>query len=163
MKVRLKTACLLGSIILFCLLLGACRLADATDSVGVVGYNHTGTTIVQFLVSGGGGGSFIYAHQGGGAACCVSIPKKWNSGLTVEVEWTADLKSFKRESVSVPQYDARAGQMAVHFLRNGDVRVFVTSLGLGHPDYPLKGPEASLKDPGSFDFNGEPERRNDEP
>lgn len=154
---------MLGLLVLFGLLLSASRAADATDSIGAVGYNHTGTTIAQFLVSGAGGGSFIHAHQRGGTACCVSIPKKWHSGLTVEVEWTADLKSFRRKSVSVPQYDDRAGQMAVHFLRNGDVRVFVTSLGLGHPDYPLKGLEASLKDPGSFDFNGEPERRSDEP
>jgi len=65
MKVRLKTACLLGSIILFCLLLGACRVADATDSVGVVGYNHTGTTIVQFLVSGGAGEALFMRTRAG--------------------------------------------------------------------------------------------------
>lgn len=34
------------------------------------------------------------------------------------------------------------GNLAVYFLRTGEVEVFVTSMVLGHPKYPLTGPEA---------------------
>jgi hypothetical protein len=36
------------------------------------------------------------------------------------------------------------GRFAVHFLRDGNVKVFVTMMSLHHPDYPLKGDEARL-------------------
>lgn len=45
----------------------------------------------------------------------------------------------------IPKYD-KVGDLAVHFLRNGEVKVFVTNPRLGHPDYPLKGPEAGLNE-----------------
>jgi hypothetical protein len=33
----------------------------------------------------------------------------------------------------------------VHFLRDGEVKVFANRLSLWHPDYPLKGKEAELQ------------------
>jgi hypothetical protein len=48
--------------------------------------------------------------------------------------------------VPVPKYDAKtAGSLNVHFLHNGEVKVFITKYTLGHRDYPLKGKEAEMK------------------
>lgn len=48
--------------------------------------------------------------------------------------------------VEIPKYDLKnADLFSVHFLRNGEVKVFVTGLLLGHRDYPLKGKDAELK------------------
>jgi hypothetical protein len=74
------------------------------------------------------------------------IARKWQPGTEVTVKWTSDLKNYSQQRVAIPEYDATASRMAVHFLRNGEVRVFVTSVSLGHPDYPLTGPEAGLNE-----------------
>ena len=44
----------------------------------------------------------------------------------------------------MPPYD-KVSRLAVHFLRNGEVKVFATMYGLSHPDYPLQGEEATMK------------------
>lgn len=138
---------LFGLLFLVSLTAVACRPGAKMSSVGVVGYNHTDTTIVEFVLDGGGGDSFIDAHRGGGStSCCAPIPHKWQPGFEVAVEWTNDLERYQRKVVAVPKYDEEASQMAVHFLRDGDVKIFVTSLSLGHPDYPLTGPEAGLNE-----------------
>lgn len=111
----------------------------------VVGYNHTAKDIGDFTVNGKGGG-FLQAHKGGGGfVCCMGVPKNWKKNYQVTVKWTDDHgKSYKERTVEVPKYK-KVGDVAVHFLRNGDVKVFVTMLALWHPDYPLKGPEAKLE------------------
>lgn len=110
----------------------------------VVGYNHTDKDIGNFAVDGQGGG-FLQAHRGGGKfSCCLSIPKPWRPNYKVTVNWTDDHgASYKERIVDVPRYE-KLGDVAVHFLRNGEVKVFVTMLTPRHPDYPLKGPEAVL-------------------
>jgi hypothetical protein len=139
-----KLIWLVGQMLVLSLVLSACKGEIVTATPGIVGYNHTDTSIAQFLLNGGNGGGFIKAHGEGGTTCCVSIPAWWRPGLQVEVTWTTDLKHYQRQVVTIPEYDQRVGDMGVHFLRNGEVKVFVTMLYLGHPDYPLKGPEASL-------------------
>lgn len=121
-----------------------CSARPASTSVAVLGYNHTDFSIPQFLVNGGSGGS-ARRHSGGGMVCCVMVPEQWTPGMQVEITWTTDLRTYKKVMVAIPEYD-RIGDLAVHFLRNGEVRVFVTNLTLGHPDYPLTGPEAPLRE-----------------
>ena len=126
-------------------LLGSCE--DKTIAPSIVGYNHTNAAIGHFTVNGRGGGGFLGAHQGGGKfACCAPIPNPWRSGLTATIGWTDERdEHYQERVVPVPEYDAkRTGQFSVHFLRNGDIRVFVTLYGLRHPDYPLKGADTSL-------------------
>ena len=65
--------------------------------------------------------------------------------MQVEITRTTDLQTYKKVMVAIPEYD-RIGDLAVHFLRSGQVKVFVTNLTLGHPDYPLTGPEAPLRE-----------------
>ncbi len=123
--------------------LAACRGKVESIPVGIVGYNHTDSNIYQFLVNGGAGGGND-AHRGGGTTvCCAMVPSHWQSGMKVEISWTTDLKVYHEKVVPIPEYD-EVGDLAVHFLRGGDIKVFVTNIRLGHPDYPLTGPEAGL-------------------
>lgn len=123
--------------------LAAC--GEKEIGVNVVGYNHTSRGIGHFTVNGRGG-SFLAANEGGGKfACCVSIPEDWEPGLTAVVGWTDDHdRNYQERVVPVPRYE-RLGDFAVHFLANGEIKVFVTMNALWHPDYPLKGSDAQLK------------------
>ncbi|EED40451.1 conserved hypothetical protein [Stenotrophomonas sp. SKA14] len=73
------------------------------------------------------------------------VPDRWTPDLKAEIEWTTDLETYQKATVSIPRYN-EVGSLAVHFLRNGQVKVFVTNLILGHPDYPLTGPEAPMRE-----------------
>jgi hypothetical protein len=120
MTMQRKSTWLGCSVLVIGFLLAACRLADDVGPVGVLGYNHTDTDISQFLVDGAAGGSFVEAHHHGGTSCCVSIPKNWRSGLTVEVEWTTDLKvtsddrsSFQNTSPPTGRWSCISCEMAM--------------------------------------------------
>ncbi|MDR9850136.1 MULTISPECIES: DUF3304 domain-containing protein [Herbaspirillum] len=141
------------------IMLGGCE-AKAEPELGMelVGYNHTVFGISDFDVTVIPGkrtaGGYIAAGQGGGGyICCISVPKNWRAGLMANVNVRtvngAGQPVERSWSVPVPQYASeQAGHFSVHFLRDGQVKVFATNLALWHPDYPLKGPEAELK-PGS--------------
>ncbi|KAF1016776.1 MAG: hypothetical protein GAK31_00034 [Stenotrophomonas maltophilia] len=126
-------------------MLPGCQAQERSTSTGVVGYNHTDSPIYEFTLNQGSGGS-VDAHSGGGSmVCCIVIPAVWRPGLEVNVRRSHDLEAYQQRTVPVPAYDGRAGHMAVHFLRSGEVSVIVSHLYLGHPDYPLAGPEAGLR------------------
>ena len=115
-------------------------------SVSMVGYNHTDVGIYAFEVNGHGGPN-IGAHKGGGKrTCCVMVPLVHEPGMTVKVRWVNRIDDVPQvRFVSVPPYRPdELGRFAVHFLRDGNVKVFVTMMNLHHPDYPLKGDEARL-------------------
>lgn len=124
--------------------LAACKARSTGIPAGIVGYNHTDTGIPQFMVNGGSGGS-ARSHSAGGTVCCAVLPDRWSPDLKVEISWTTDLKTYQKVTVPIPKYD-EPGHLAVHFLRNGQVEVFSTLMYLGHPDYPLTGPEAGLRE-----------------
>lgn len=126
------------------LLLPACKARSRGIPVGILGYNHTDTYISQFLINGGSGGS-AWSHSASGKVCCAVLPDRWSPDLKVEISWTTDLKTYQKVTVPIPKYD-EAGNLAVHFLRNGQVKVFSTIMILGHPNYPLTGPEAGLRE-----------------
>ena len=135
----------LATIGLMCLLtlLAACK--EKTDTAGIRAYNHTNNVIGQFQINGGSGGSFVVPHGSGGLTCCAVIPAKWRRGLQVTVRWSdGHFNNEQERTVSIPEYDNRGTDLVVHFLRSGEVKVFVTGYLLGHPDYPLKGEEAEL-------------------
>jgi hypothetical protein len=117
---------------------------DEPISVEMVGYNHTDEGIYAFEVDGHGG-PYIGPHEGGGKfTCCVTVPRAHKPGMTVKVRWVNHIKDVPQmRVVSVPPYrPEEVGRFAVHFLRDGNVKVFVTMMALRHPDYPLKGDEA---------------------
>jgi len=122
-------------------------LACSEEKVGIdlVGYNHTDYEIGHFSVDGSGG-TYLGEHEGGGKfVCCVSVPRKYKPGMKVHVSWGGVGVKTQERVVDVPPYKPEdTGVFAVHFLRNGEVKVFVTSYALGHPNYPLKGDEAKM-------------------
>ncbi|MGF6775422.1 DUF3304 domain-containing protein [Paraburkholderia sp. GAS334] len=121
--------------------------ADNTMGLDVVGYNHTDHDIGGFSVNGEAG-SYLGKHEGGGGfSCCVSLPAKYTPGMTVKVTWTDEYnKNPQSRTVAVPTFGPKdTGVFAVHFLRNGEIKVFITDLVfLSNPDYPLKGDEARM-------------------
>jgi hypothetical protein len=131
--------------ILLSVLLSSCRASDDTMGVDIVGYNHTDHDIGSFYVNDAGG-AFEARHEGGGAVCCVSIPRKYKAGMSVTVKWTDEMDEHPQtRMITVPPYTpADGGMFAVHFLRNGEIKVFVTMLAPWHPNYPLKGDEAKM-------------------
>ena len=124
----------------------ALRKAPADDTVGldVVGYNHTDHSIGDFSVNREAG-TFLARHEGGGGfTCCVSLPAKYTPGMTVT--WTDEYDEHQQSRVvAAPPYTPEdAGMFAIHFLRDGQIKVFVTMLAPWHPNYPLTGDEARM-------------------
>jgi hypothetical protein len=135
---------LLLSILLACAL-SSCQASDDAMGLDVTGYNHTDKDIGFFSVDGQGG-SFVIRHGQGGFSCCVSIPSKYTTGMTVTVRWGGEeIGKTQERVVAVPPYRPEDGAIfAVHFLRDGEIKVFVTMYLLGYPKYPLKADEAKL-------------------
>lgn len=140
----------------------ACSKEPAMTGLSLTGYNHTeeGISSYSVEVEGGaeGGSGFIAPGAGGGGfTCCVSVPVVWRPGIKVTVKkivtrvkkTTAGEKYYDIETkhvTTLPKYEKKdMGHFDVHFLYNGDVKVFVTMLTLGHRKYPLAGKEAEMK------------------
>lgn len=137
-----------GALLLITLLLNfslsACHAGDDPMGLDVVGYNHTNDDIGWFSVANGGG-AYVGKHEQSGFACCASIPRKYTPGMTTTVRWGGVNRETQERVVEVAPYTPKdGGMLAVHFLRNGDIKIFVTMLGPRHPDYPLKGDEAKM-------------------
>lgn len=132
----------------------ACSKEPATTPLQLTGYNHTNKSIGSFSVTGDGGeggnsGYHAPGSGGGGFTCCVSVPTVWQPGMKIMVTWDGwekDMEKTITRVVPVPKYDAEtASRLNVHFLRNGEVKVFISRYGLRNRNYPLKGKEAELK------------------
>ncbi|QAU23575.1 DUF3304 domain-containing protein [Dyella sp. M7H15-1] len=112
----------------------------------IVGYNHTDHDIGFFSINDYGG-PYIGKHEGGGKfTCCVLVPTQYKPGMAVSVRWGGlEMGQTKEQRVEVQPYGPNDfGHFAVHFLRDGSIKVFVTAYYLKHPQYPLKGDEAKL-------------------
>ena len=139
-------ACIVILALLSALLIHRNAEADGTMGLDVVGYNHTDHSIGDFSVNSEAG-SFLARHEQSGFACCVSLPAKYTPGMTVTVTWTDEYnKHPQSRTVPVPPFGPKdTGVFAVHFLCNGEIKVFVADLVfLSNPDYPLKGDEARM-------------------
>ncbi|WP_370680030.1 DUF3304 domain-containing protein [Comamonas sp. GB3 AK4-5] len=139
---KIKNLIYISIFLIFLPVLTSCK--ESSYPANIIGYNHTDKSIGDFFVNGYGGG-FLDAHKGGGVfVCCISIPKKWSPDQKVTIKWTNDHgKSFQERTIPIPEYK-ESGQFDVHFLYNGEIKVFVTPMSLWHPDSPLKGPEAEM-------------------
>lgn len=145
------------SVLLLLAMLIGCKDAESRGegyTMDFTAYNHTDHSIddFEFQFQGGkrGAGGFVGKGEGGGDICCASVPAQWTPGMIVQVRasWkdsAGAVQSISRE-VPVPQYARKdTGHFDIHFLRNGEVKVFVTSLATWHPDYPLQGKDVELK------------------
>jgi len=116
-----------------------------TASAQLVGYNHTDHSISAFYVNGAWGGQLSSGEGGGGFVCCIDMPTAWHEGYSVLVEWEDQGGTAQKRHVPVPKYDAKKmAAVGVHFLRDGQIKVFASPVFLGHPDYPLQGEQAKM-------------------
>lgn len=134
----------MGRLVLLCAL-AACSNGK-TVSANLTGYNHTDKTIGAFYVDGVWGGNVTPPAGGGKFVCCTVLPSPWTETVFVKLTWEDHDGKTHTKQVSVPRYDPRTlSRLNVHFLRDGEVKVFANRLSLWHPDYPLKGKEAELQ------------------
>jgi hypothetical protein len=132
----------LATCVVACVLLGC---SGKTVPVSLVGYNHTDKTIAAFYVNGAWGGNITPGSGGGSFVCCAELPDPWHVGYAVTVTWEDHQGRLQRSVVPVPEYDPKTvAGFKVHFLRDGQIKVFANRVMLGHPDYPLKGEEAKM-------------------
>ncbi len=136
-------------------------IPDDKATASITSYNHTPDYIHQFYVDDAGGGN-SFAYGGGGKfVCCVVYPRVWHPGLKATVKWTtsssdpnatgdAAQEHWHEAVVPIEKY-TEAGTLNVHFLPGGKVRLIISKMGAGHPDYP--GPAYPVAPP---DFHFEP-------
>ncbi|MDD1964724.1 DUF3304 domain-containing protein [Pseudomonas putida] len=112
--------------------------------IKITGYNHTEDYIHQFYVDQGGGGN-VFAYGGGGKfTCCIGVPGEWRPGMMATVRWTTSSsipgthsgETWHEERVPIEPYDDEATTLGVHFLPMGKVRLIISRMGAGNPDYP---------------------------
>lgn len=151
------------SLILLACFLQACKPADEASSkpegspASISGYNYTIEGIQEFSVNGQWGGNLGIGDGGGSNVCCVMLPKKWQPGLTAEVEWRRSDCGFRdpenercpsdinkewhfktlKKTVPIDFYDRPYG-IYVAFLPNDEVKIYVTLAGLDNPEHPAK-------------------------
>ncbi len=70
--------------------------------------------------------------------------------MNATVKFTELVQGKERErevNVQIPRYDSNnMGNLNIHFLRGGDVKIFIGGNTLTSENYPLQGPEAELGD-----------------
>jgi hypothetical protein len=126
---------------LLALAMAACAADASKDGIGVgiTGLDHLDDhlSVQNFWVNGY---NAAQAGKGGRTVCCAILPRKWQSGMKVHVEWNVtnwrdrSSQTFERD-VPVEPYD-EVGQLWVHFLKDGRVRVVSSNYGPEAKDYP---------------------------
>ena len=135
-------------IVLLCGLAASCNADQNEEMIPVmltgVDYLPEHLSVQSFSVDG---------HQGGSAGtgsqmCCVSLPANWRPGLRVRVVWgvtnwhKCEADEYVTQ-VEIERYD-EGGNLYVHFLRDGFVRVVSSNYGVpvDHPEnkHPVPAP-----------------------
>ena len=130
----------LAALLLACAM-AACAADTSKDGIGVgiTGIDHLDDhlSVQNFWVQNYWGGP---AGKGGRTACCAILPRKWQKGMKVHVEWHVtnwrdqSSQTYERD-VPVEPYD-EVGQLWVHFMRDGSVRAVSSDEGPRSPTYP---------------------------
>ncbi|MEI2627986.1 DUF3304 domain-containing protein [Erwinia aphidicola] len=98
----------LSSVLCGILLLAGCgqQSAQAEYQGGgggtIEAINHTKWAINQFSVNGQSGLDVIGPYQGGGGGCCFGVPKQWQPGMTVTVDWTTGV-AYASDVPNIPK------------------------------------------------------------
>ena len=153
------------------LLLAGCSVGESKFLAGNLnGVNHTSAAINYFSVNGYGGAN-ISPHGYGGGMCCAMLPRQWQPGLKLEVEWETDPNpyakspplgsdafrtfmakhktNYKQHSaiVDLPAYEIeKLCSLKVHFLPCNQIKVTTACMAYGQPGYPIKEP-LEMKEP----------------
>lgn len=109
----------------------------ANASMGGIDHLADNLSVNDFWVNGAAG---FQAGSGNAGAPSPALPEKWHPGLTAHVvwyvrDWEHDTSSKHEADVPVDPY-TEDGNVWVHFLANGTVRVVVSNVGPRSPTYP---------------------------
>lgn len=109
----------------------------ANASMGGIDHLADNLSVTDFWVNGAAG---FQAGSGNAGAPSPPLPEKWHPGLTAHVvwyvrDWEHDTSSKHEADVPVDPY-TEDGNVWVHFLANGTVRVVVSNVGPRSPTYP---------------------------
>ncbi|WP_226478239.1 DUF3304 domain-containing protein [Pseudomonas sp. MWU16-30323] len=154
------------------LLLTGCSLGESKFLAGDLGgVNHTSAGINYFSVNGYGGPNISpYGSRGG--MCCAMLPRHWQPGLKLKVEWETDPDPYARLKrkpsgygpdevayvkhkanyqqhsviVDLPPYEDRLCALEVHFLPCNQVKVSTSCWAYPSPNSPIKEP-LEMKEP----------------
>jgi hypothetical protein len=114
-------------------------LKEESTGVGITGIDHLAdhVSVQDFWVNGY---NAAQAGKGGRTVCCASLPKRWHHALKVQVRWdVADWRTGRWScyvsDVPVARY-TEAGQLWVHFLPDGQVKVLSSNEGPRSRTYP---------------------------
>lgn len=110
----------------------------ANAAMGGVDHLADNLSVTDFWVNGAAG---FQASDGNAGAPSPVLPEKWHPGLTVHVvwdvrDWEHDKGTTHEADVPVDPYTEDGGDVLVHFLANGTVRVVVSDLGPRAANYP---------------------------
>ncbi|MCO7518053.1 DUF3304 domain-containing protein [Pseudomonas guariconensis] len=147
--------------------------AGESDYLGgdLNGVNHTSAAINHFSVNGYGGAN-ISPYGYGGGMCCVMLPRAWQPGMAMKVEWETDpnpYEKIKRKAtgygfdeeayakhaanyqqhtaiVPLPPYEKRLCALEVHFLPCNQVKLSTSCWAYPSPNSPVKEP-LEMKEP----------------
>jgi hypothetical protein len=123
----------------------ACSGDSSNASIEISALNYTNFWVTSLLVDGYSGPGADPNGGGGKFVCCVKIPRRWHPGLKVTVHWTEDDRvpgSWKERVVPVPEYTKEdIGFFVVHFYPDDSVKVLVSTIMIGHPNYPFPRPK----------------------
>lgn len=123
----------------------------STVDVSVHGVDYSGSDFSYYIAPENdagktGTGELINAYSAGGTVCCVSLPKKWQPGLKLQVRTTHWLPKVPNEPlpeikdvamVDIPQYSSgRPGEIWVLRTTEGKIDIVVSNLQPDHPDWP---------------------------
>ncbi|WP_161461537.1 DUF3304 domain-containing protein [Pseudomonas syringae] len=150
--------------------LAGCSVGESTFLAGNLnGVNHTSAAINNFSVNGYGGAN-ISAHGYGGGMCCAMLPRQWQPGLKLKVEWETDpnpnvhlpalgsdlyLAAYAKHEanyqqhsaiVDLPPYEDRLCALEVHFLPCNQIKVSTSCWRYPSPNSPIKEP-LEMKEP----------------
>ena len=151
-------------------LLAGCSLGESKYLAGNLnGVNHTSAAINYFSVNGYGGPNISpYGSRGG--MCCAMLPRYWQPGLKLKVEWETDPNSnarlpalgtdayraayaihkanYQQHSaiVDLPPYEDSLCALEVHFLPCNKVKVSTSCWRYPSPNSPIKEP-LEMKEP----------------
>ncbi len=107
-------------------------------SMGGIDHLADNLSVTDFWVNGAAG---FQAGSGNAGVSAPLLPTKWHSGLTVHVvwkvrDWEHDKWSTHEANVPVDPYTEDGGNLWVHFLNSGAVRVVVSNIGPLAANYP---------------------------
>lgn len=144
-RLRMKII-LLQCLAAFVLLLAGCDDVQAKQDnvpIAITGIDHLADhlSVQNFWIDGIGG---FQAGRGGSVVCCAKLPRQWHPGLTVVVRWgvtnwrDCTWESHERR-VPVERYE-KVGQLYIHFLFDGNVRVISSNIAPGYSNNGYSGP-----------------------